>query len=159
MRKKRYSIDLAGNMAECEANYARLMQLLPDMQTMETREFGVELPGNAPTQLQITVTERCKYTTMIDVSQSQSAVAEQLPAVLSGVASFSLRIYHDARMAEVIAFNRHRRIHARYDYPNDNMYQRDEKAQLNKFLGEWLSHCLKYGHVLDDPSRQVFSRA
>ena len=37
----------------------------------------------------------------------------------------------------------------RYEYPNRHMYQSDEKAQFNVFLGEWLSHCLDRGHVLD----------
>jgi uncharacterized protein YqiB (DUF1249 family) len=29
------------------------------------------------------------------------------------------------------------------------MYHQDEKAQWNRFLGEWLSHCLKYGYHLE----------
>ena len=157
--KQRYSIDLAAQMAECEANYARIMQLLPDMENIDSREFGVEMPGLSSSRLHIEVTERCKYTTMLDVRQRALPPGRQLPGGVTEAPWFSLRIYHDARMAEVVAFNRHRRIRPRYDYPNDGMYQRDEKAQLNKFLGEWLSHCLKYGHVLDDPAKRAFSGA
>jgi uncharacterized protein YqiB (DUF1249 family) len=29
------------------------------------------------------------------------------------------------------------------------MHQPDEKAQLNVFLGEWLSHCLALGHEFE----------
>ncbi|EMP84373.1 hypothetical protein VC116063_002770 [Vibrio cholerae O1 str. 116063] len=36
-------------------------------------------------------------------------------------------------------------MQARYDYPNENMVQPDEKAQLNRFLGDWLTFCLKHG--------------
>lgn len=157
--KQRYSIDLAGQMAECEANYARIMQLLPDMESIDSREFGVEMPGHTSSRLYIVVTERCKYTTMLEVCQHTLPLSRQLPGEMTEPPLFSLRIYHDARMAEVVAFNRHRRIRPRYDYPNDGMYQRDEKAQLNKFLGEWLSHCLKYGHVLDDPAKRAYSGA
>lgn len=155
--KEKYSTDLASQMAECEANYARIMQLLPDMQTIDCREFGVEMPGNSPARLSFTVTERCKYTTMLDIEQKVSYIST-LSGSLDDIASFSLRIYHDARMAEVVACNRHRPIRPRYDYPNDKMYHRDEKAQLNQFLGEWLSHCLKFGHALENPVAEMYSR-
>jgi len=39
----------------------------------------------------------------------------------------------------------HRCIRIRIDAA---MHQPDEKAQLNLFLGEWLSHCLACGHEL-----------
>ena len=157
MLNRKYSIDLAGQMAECEANYARIMQLLPDMEHVDRRHFGVELAGSAPLQFQIVVTERCKYTTMIDISQLPANAGHGQPWLQSEDATpfFSLRVYHDARMAEVIAYNRHQRLHPSYDYPNDNMYHRDEKAQLNTFLGEWLSHCLKYGHALNNPMAAI----
>ena len=140
-------------MAECEANYARIMQLLPDMERVDQRHFGIELAGAQPLQFRIVVKERCKYTTMIDISQLPSGADRSQPWLQDCDATpcFSLRVYHDARMAEVIAYNRHQRLHPSYDYPNDKMYHRDEKAQLNTFLGEWLSHCLKYGHTLNDP--------
>ena len=140
-------------MAECEANYARIMQLLPDMERVDQRHFGIDLAGSLPARFRIVVTERCKYTTMIDISQLPSDTERAEPWLQSGDATpcFSLRVYHDARMAEVIAYHHHQRLHPSYDYPNDNMYHRDEKAQLNTFLGEWLSHCLKYGHALSNP--------
>jgi uncharacterized protein len=144
--KQKYKIDLAGQQAECEANYLRIMKLVPDMNFIDRREFGVELAGGTPVEIRITVTERCKYTTMLEVSQLQAATQ------WSTAPSFVLRVYHDAQMAEVIAFERHNRLRPRYEYPNTNMYHCDEKAQLNQFLGEWLSHCLHHGHALNDPS-------
>lgn len=143
-------------MAECEANYARIMQLLPDMDSVDRREFGVEMRASKPIRIRMDVTERCKYTTMVDVSQLPDDSADQ---PWQRLPSFSLRIYHDARMAEVVAYNRHLRFLPSYEYPNDQMYQRDEKIQLNTFLGEWLSHCLRYGHVLNNPADKstVFS--
>ncbi|MEE8057912.1 MAG: DUF1249 domain-containing protein [Pseudomonadales bacterium] len=148
MLKKKYSIDLAGQMAECEANYARIMQLLPDMEAVDQREFGVDMPGGRSIRFQIVVRERCKYTTMVDVSQLPLSSSSAIPETLQQAPCFSLRVYHDARMAEVIAYNRHQRLRPSYNYPNNKMYHRDEKAQLNTFLGEWLSHCLQYGYAL-----------
>lgn len=144
--KKKYTVDLAAQMAECEANYARIMQLMPDMAELELRQFVVGV-GDGKQQFRIAVTERCKYTTMVDISR-QLLVGEEGSRPWTAAPSFSLRVYHDARMAEVVAFNQHRQLLAKYDYPNDKMYQRDEKFQLNAFLGEWLSYCLKYGQAL-----------
>lgn len=146
MIKKQYTVDLAGQMAQCEANYARIMQLLPDMATIDQRLFGVELSDGQLAQIRIDITERCKYTTMVDISQLPS---EQKIQPWDTAPRFSLRVYHDAQMAEVVSFDARRALYASYEYPNKNMFQRDEKAQLNLFLGEWLSHCLKYGHALD----------
>lgn len=148
MLNKKYSIDLAGQQLECEANYARIMRLLPDMAYVDQSQYEIEFSRSAPEQYQIVVKERCKYTTMIDIRQLPSNRTPSWLESLNASPWFSLRVYHDARMAEVIAYNRHQRLQPSYDYPNDKMYHRDEKAQLNKFLGEWLSHCLLYGYVL-----------
>ncbi|MGH1486230.1 MAG: DUF1249 domain-containing protein [Cellvibrionaceae bacterium] len=64
--------------------------------------------------------------------------------------SLDVRLYHDAAVAEVIAWQGHRRFQVRHEYPNRNMYQRDEKAQLNTFLGELLEFCLAQGRVMQN---------
>ncbi|MGH1439323.1 MAG: DUF1249 domain-containing protein [Cellvibrionaceae bacterium] len=64
--------------------------------------------------------------------------------------SFEVRLYHDASVAEVIAWEGNRRFKARHEYPNPRMYHSDEKAQLNRFLGELLELCLTQGRILDD---------
>lgn len=71
----------------------------------------------------------------------------ELPPTLK-LYSLDVRLYHDATVAEVIAWQGHRRFQARNEYPNRHMYQRDEKAQLNGFLGELLAACLKEGRVM-----------
>ena len=53
----------------------------------------------------------------------------------------------DARMVEVGMFQSHRRIAGRYNYPNARMYQQDEKLQQNRFLADWLEHCLANGRL------------
>jgi uncharacterized protein YqiB (DUF1249 family) len=143
--KAKYRIDLSEQMASCEANYARLMKLLPDLDTADSRDFIVERGAGQPVQVRLEVCERCKYTTMIEISQ-QSPLLKWLPAP-----RFKLRVYHDVRMAEVIAYQRKHRLKPRYDYPNDSMFQPDEKAQLNRFLGEWLNNCLQYGRAQQEP--------
>ena len=58
-----------------------------------------------------------------------------------------VRVYHDAGLAEVVNCQHYRQFSARYEYPNEQMYQVDEKAQVNRFLSELLAHCLKHGRV------------
>jgi uncharacterized protein YqiB (DUF1249 family) len=59
----------------------------------------------------------------------------------------TIRLYHDARMAEVISSQDVFQVKPRYDYPNKNMHQQDEKQQINQFLNEWLHLCLEHGQV------------
>jgi hypothetical protein len=59
----------------------------------------------------------------------------------------SIRLYHDARMAEVNSSQNIRWIKPRYDYPNKKMHLPDEKQQINQFLKEWLQLCLQQGQV------------
>jgi uncharacterized protein YqiB (DUF1249 family) len=143
-RQPRYKLDLSGLHAECEANYARLMRLFPGMDTEDRREFQLGGEGvQSSVHVCLEVTERCPYTTMITVSQHQ-AVTRWVEAP-----RFAVRLYRDANMAEVVEYSGLRRVSARYDYPNDEMHQKDEKHQLNRFLGEWLSHCVAVGRSLE----------
>jgi len=61
-----------------------------------------------------------------------------------------VRVYHDAKTAEVTSYQNHRYFKAIYSVPNQFMYQSDEKEQLNLFLAEWLNLCIDEG--LSDPA-------
>ena len=137
--RRRYCVDLAAAQAECEANYWRLERLLHRF-CEDDRRFAI----GEHMQLRIRVQERSPYTTLLEIAQEQSAVAALVPRV-------NVRVYHDARLAEVVTFAHQRRVFPHYDYPNPAMLQPDEKAQWNRFLGEWLSHCLQHGVPLDRP--------
>lgn len=127
-------------MAVCETNYARLMKLLPGLRKLDHYEFEVEHTGGTLVPVNITILERGKYTTILEIEQHYP-----LPGWLLAP-RFKVHAYHDVAMAEVTAFQKQHKIAARYEYPNESMFQPDEKAQLNDFLGEWLCHCLKFGH-------------
>lgn len=144
MVKTRYKVDLARQQAECETNYWRLRKLMPGVTCTERWQFAVE-QGPASLQTRIQVLERSRYTTTVTISQSehQEPSFDWLKAP-----RLTVRLYHDARLAEVLAWENHRRLQPRYDYPNRTMYQCDEKSQLNRFLGEWLSLCLKAGQSI-----------
>lgn len=134
LRKKPFKQDLRELHALCEANYARMLRLFPDYEVNNTRDLVV---GEASVTLE--VVERCRYTTIFRLCQHRA------DSRWLGKLRIEVRAYHDASMLEVGVFQSHRRIAARYDYPNDKMFQQDEKYQQNRFLADWLEHCLDNG--------------
>jgi len=140
--RDRYRVDLSGLQAVCESNYARLMRLLPGMRDgAEERRIALSQGDRLVGVLALEVVESCPYTSTLRVRQDYT-----LPWMPSP--QLEVRVYHDARMAEVTGAENARRFRSVYPYPNAAMHQPDEKSQLNLFLGEWLSHCLACGHEL-----------
>jgi uncharacterized protein YqiB (DUF1249 family) len=137
-----YTINLVEHLAECDANYHRLTMLMHDSDSSDSWQFGLRLNSNSGGRLSISVKERCPYTTTVSMTLDGANWQQPRPCM-------TVRIYHDAQMAEVIAYQKSRRFESSYAYPNKTMYHPDEKEQLNRLLGEWLSACIKSGHVLD----------
>jgi hypothetical protein len=134
-----FKLDLTELHAICDANYLRLKRLFPDYENCNSREL---LVGAA--KVRLSVLERCRYTTIFHIHQ-QSAESRWL-----GLLNVEVRAYHDARMLEVGAFQSYRQVSARYQYPNDQMFAQDEKSQQNRFLADWLEHCLQNGRAALD---------
>lgn len=137
----RYKIDLKGFMAECEANYFRLQRLFPAMANEDSRNLGIS--GIDAHFLRLRVCERTPYTALLSVTMAGQNLVRWAAWPVIGV-----RMYHDARLAEVVSFENARYIRPTYRYPNRRMYQRDEKSQWNHFLGEWLAFCQNRAYVL-----------
>lgn len=91
-------------------------------------------------QFAVRILENTRYTTLLEICQHN----DELPDFLRGY--MQVRLYHDARMAEVCVSQQISRLHPSYDYPNPAMHQRDEKEQCNHFLAEWLRFCLAHGY-------------
>ena len=144
--KKSYSVNLQHHMAECDANYARLMRLFPDLRHSETVVFNLALP-NMRSEIAFRVVERGPYTTLIEIDGGTTSEWRGLTAP-----QMQVRAYHDAQSAEVVSYQNQRTFHGKYDYPNARMRQRDEKVQINRFLSEFLGLCLEYGET----TRPVF---
>jgi len=150
MVRTAYRVNLAQQLAQCEANYWRLLRLLPDRTRRDQWQLGLTGQSGqgkaASWHTRISVVERSRYTTTLRLERADS---QPLPRDWLRAPRLTLRLYEDARLAEVLAWERHRHLQPRYDYPNPAMYQQDEKAQLNRFLGEWLALCLEQGRVLE----------
>jgi uncharacterized protein YqiB (DUF1249 family) len=143
-KSKRYIPDLVADMAECDANYIRLLRLFPSMDKIDSRSFGVQGVTEDGTLVRMEIRERCRYTTMLTVQVHNDEVK---PWVKWPV--LAVRIYHDIRSAEVSGFERHQHLSYRYQTPNPDMFQPDEKSQINRFFGELLAFCLEHGHSLE----------
>lgn len=150
----RYTVDLSHLQSVCERNYWRLKKLLPDMDSRSHYRFHWCQPGagHEQAELRVDVVERSTYTDSLMLSQTTSRLP-WCPRL-----DMQVRLYHDAGMAEVVAFQAARRILARNRYPNPAMHAPDEKTQVNEFLAECLEHCLREGYVhwqLPDPDPVV----
>ncbi|PAU87619.1 cytoplasmic protein [Pseudomonas sp. WN033] len=136
--KSRYRVDLSDLQAVCEANYWRLLRLMPAMADQDERRIAVDTGDGQSQALVMRVLERCRYTSTLQLLHER--VHEWLVPP-----SMEVRLYHDAGMAEVVAAYNRRRFRGVYPYPNEQMLHPDEKYQLNLFLGEWLGHCQRHG--------------
>lgn len=136
LSSKQYIQSLPRYITLCERNYLRMLKLLPEESPGECRIIDL-----ASARYSLTVEGVSKYTTDILIEQV-AVVSEHLPHF-----SLSVRLYHDAKVAEVIHRNYHRRIKPSYGYPNPDMHQKDEKYQVNAFLADWLMVCLEKGRV------------
>lgn len=182
MAKTSYRIDLIKQMAECDANFIRLLKLLPYLQAYRDRSFlehalrqapleelndGMYISDSEPEKaleglsskfviadlentadkvtVEMKIVEAFKYTTTLEITQ-QSELKQWMtnPSML-------VRVYHDACTAEVVSYQGHRNLKPRYSRPNPQMYHADEKMQVNAFLGEWLTLCLKVGRSAKVP--------
>lgn len=123
-----------------ERNFAKLTALLPDLPQEQGRYIAVAA-GLAP--IHVEVLERNPYTTTVHIRQGLGAGRPWVCDL-----SMKVRIYHDARVAEVISYQGIQALQPFYAYPNPKMLQPYEKRRVNQFLGEWLSYCLSRRYLL-----------
>jgi uncharacterized protein YqiB (DUF1249 family) len=146
--KKAYQVDLSALMAICETNYWRLRKLLlpefPKFSNGDVFVFSLPLPGSVHERLlRLKILERSPYTTTLELME---VVSDQRVSRWGMSPQLTVRIYHDAKTAEVLTFQQQKNFFGRYEYPNAQMRQQDEKFQLNSLLAEWLNYCLQFGY-------------
>jgi uncharacterized protein YqiB (DUF1249 family) len=126
-----------------ESNYIRLGWLLPDVRAIEGRHVSLAAGDLA---LYLEVTERCRYTTTLNLSYVLASDAG--PVVIPDL---QVRVYHDARLAEACdgaPVPRHeelRRLHASL------RQELNERWARNVLLNKWLEYCAERGHRFPAP--------
>ena len=116
-----------------EDNYRKLVIMLPDLEYMEHVTLSSDSHIMSVT---VDVIERTKYTVLLEMNTFYEG---SMACVLQPM--IQVRMYHDARVAEVLSVQGKRRIRSHYEYPNKSMFLPDEKQQGNKILFEMLSYC------------------
>lgn len=121
-----------------EENYLLLRRLLPRL-----RPGACFVLGGANSALRVVVEEDTgPYTTHLTLTTPLGGDG-QLPPPLR----LKVRIYHDARLAEVTGYQDCANIPPRYAARMAEGFQRDERHQVNRLLHEVLQHCRRHGHV------------
>lgn len=116
-----------------EHNYVALMNMICEFDLMNHAAIEFSMTGNT---VRVTLVERTRYTLLIRIRQQFQPAEKFLPDLC-----FDIRLYLDARLAEVISYQGVRRLDAKYPYPNKGMHHPDEKQQTNLILYDWLSTC------------------
>jgi uncharacterized protein YqiB (DUF1249 family) len=131
-------VSFAGLMELYECNYIRLRNLLPDSDVIPD---AVVSRVEGALDLHLRITERCKFTTTLNLTYIFEDVIGRFPAP-----DIQVRLYRDAQVGEVISCGRRRGLrHARYNRMRNN-YTLAEKWHMNRFLQKWLGYCLMQGH-------------
>lgn len=137
-----YRPRIAALLSLYEDNYQRLQRLVPKLGILVG---SVEAVGEHGAATRLEIVERFPYTSTICLSQELPAGAGLRVDI-----RMCVRLYHDAKLAEVVSYQGEQRFEPRYAYPNRRMRQQDEKQQVNCLLAEWLEHCLARGCAFTD---------
>jgi uncharacterized protein YqiB (DUF1249 family) len=115
----------------CEANYDRLIQLVPDLEHLQE---SVRASVHGKPALYLRLLDRSPYTLTVELTHAFGWTIE--PAV-------RIRVYLDARAVEVLSDHCRpevREVFRKQMRPQDVL---DYKWSLNYFLSRWLDHCLQ----------------
>lgn len=140
-RPTKYVPNLQKMQAVCTRNYALLLRILP-IDYEQDASWDIQCDNQL--EFKLKVIDRSRYTETFSIMQ----LASHLPKFM--VSEFEIRVYHDAQMAEVISFQKHKRLRQSYPYPNANLHHKDEKYQVNSLLKDWLNLVVKKQNELID---------
>jgi uncharacterized protein len=127
-----YKPDLHGFLSQCELNYYLFQQLSFYEQLSDINVGAIWSACSRVIQLKFCVSENARYTTTLKMTIDASLLDKVKPVKLI------VRLYHDAKMLEVMEGSGPAALKAVYIGANSNHKQVDEKSQLNRFVGECL---------------------
>ena len=132
-------------MSLYESNYLRLAQLAGPPRALEGSLDSVVV-GDC--DLLLKVTERTPYTTTLQLTYLMhlGPGREREP-----VPDLSVRVYHDARLAEVLAGSAAHANDAQGGLRGRAVRELEQRWARNMMLNKWLDYCVERGHSLRLP--------
>lgn len=134
----------------CESNYRKLLLLIPNLNDLDSSSTGraIDKPD-----LYLTPIEKGPYTMTLELSH---CFGHDLKPFLEP--ALRLRVYFDARSAEVLRDHERPMINHAFDKSASAKEIMDYKWELNYFLEKWLNHCLKnhYAFQNSEPVKNRF---
>jgi len=116
----------------CEANYERLLRLVPDLADMPVATIA---KAQGKPLLHLALLEQSSHTLTLELSHCFGFDAILEPAV-------KIRVYLDAKAAEVLSDHARPHVHRALQPHSKAREVMDYKWTLNYFLSRWLDHCL-----------------
>jgi|TARA_X000000368_G_scaffold311141_1_gene248998 uncharacterized protein YqiB (DUF1249 family) len=147
MENKEKYIELKEFHFFCEKNYLLFSKLISDFEKEKSFSFGIPLGSLNVNKVFISLSRVSKFTSDIKISFS---------AELSKKIEIEIRLYHEAKMCEVIRFQGfHQSLVSIFPSQKKFGFTKDEKFQWNSFLNKFLTVCIESGRSLENhiPSR------
>ncbi len=137
----------AGLMDLYERNYIGIRRLIPTLPPAGSR-LASPVPGGLT--LYLDVLERFRYTT--ELSLTYRFPKEN---VTTAEPNLRIRIYHDARLAEVMSAQLRRSPELYLTAASDCRTHLAVCWHINRFLYKWLNYCLHQGHRFEGIPKRV----
>ncbi len=131
--------DFVSLMTLYESNYVRLQRLAPTLAAIEGAITST-VAGDCPLHLRIE--ERGPYTTTFTLTYLFDSPAGQFADP-----DLQVRVYHDARLAEVLSCARWHRHEVLAAIKSDLYCQLGDRWLRNVMLNKWLDYCVERGHL------------
>lgn len=126
----------------CEKNYLLFSQILPSLNQESIFSFGLTMGNSKLNEVSISLNKISKFTSDIKVCFS---------AELSKEIEIEVRLYHEAKMCEVIRFQGyHQSLISILPSQKKFGFTKDEKYQWNSFLNKFLTICKESGRSLEN---------
>lgn len=119
-----------------EQNFAGIMALMTEFDLGTASSVRI---GRGNSQIGIQVLERSRYTLLLNIEHRFVSEQHYVSDLM-----LKVRVYLDAALAEVVAYQGIHHLQPRYRYPNALMLQTDEKRQVNLLLHDWLNHWKRF---------------
>ena len=141
-------------MSLYESNYIRLRWLIPHLEAIRTNAIST-VPNDCP--LHVTIEDRSRYTTTFTLTYLFDVPDDAAgnPSAPLRDPDLQIRVYHDARLAEVQSCARWHRHEVLESIRSECARALGDRWLRNVMLNKWLDYCVERGHRFEQPALQT----